>query len=86
MVSDHAAAEEAQEVLLALFKKEKVEGKEIRLFAGLHGGTALGATPVVYACAKAAGIRTRLFIVMGAAEEPIEKDVSDIGYGGEPCE
>lgn len=87
MEAGRRAAEESQELLLALFKKAKTEAaKEIRLFAGLHGGTALGVTPVVYACSKSAGIRTRLFIVVGAAEEPIEKDLNDIGYGGEPCE
>ena len=81
------APEASQEVLLALFKQMKAEAaKEIRLFAGLHGGTALGAAPVVYACAKAAGIRTRLFVVVGAAEEPIEKDISDLEYGGDTCE
>ena len=87
MEAGRSAAEASQEVLLALFKQVKAEAaKEIRLFAGLHGGTALGAAPVVFACAKAAGICTRLFVVVGAAEEPIEKDISDLEYGGDTCE
>ncbi len=63
------AAEESHEVLFALFKKVKMEAaKEIRLFAGLHGGTALGATPVIIDCAKAAGLHTRIFVVSERGE------------------
>ena len=39
MEAGRSAAEASQEVLLALFKQVKAEAtKEIRLFAGLHGG------------------------------------------------
>ena len=37
--------------------------RKIYLYAGLHGGTGLGATPVICTLAKAEGLHTTLFAV-----------------------
>ncbi len=62
------AAEESREILLELFKKEAESMKEMCLYAGLHGGTALGATPVICALAKSAGLQTTLNVVTDGNE------------------
>lgn len=62
------AAEDSREILLELFKKEAESMKEMCLYTGLHGGTALGATPTVCALAKSAGFRTTLFVISDNGE------------------
>ena len=65
------AAEESRAELSDLF----VGAEKACLFTGLQGGTGPGATPVICACAAAAGLNTTL-IAMTDGNEPTEKETS----------
>lgn len=62
------AAEESREILWELFRKEAEATNEMRLFTGLRGGTALGATPLICALAKSTGFHTTMFVVIDDGE------------------
>ncbi len=65
------AAENAREQLAAVFDN----AESVCILTGIHGGTGLGATPVIASYAKAAGACTNLLVMIDGTE-PTEKENS----------